>query len=47
METLSEIPADLFGAPPMDFSATQRLSSPLSRLSPSQDGRWNAVADLR
>ena len=47
METMGEIPADLFGTPPMSFSATQRLGSPLSRLSQIQDGRWKVVADLR
>ncbi|MBC7729270.1 MAG: ABC transporter substrate-binding protein [Microbacteriaceae bacterium] len=47
METMGEIPADLFGTPPMNFSATQRLGSPLSRLSQIQDGRWKVVADLR
>jgi branched-chain amino acid transport system substrate-binding protein len=47
METMGEIPADLFGTPPMSFSPTKRLGSPLSRLSQIQDGRWKVVADLR
>ena len=47
METLGEIPADLFGNPPMTFSATKRLGSTLSRLSQIQDGRWKVVSDLK
>ena len=47
METMGEIPADLFGNPPMSFSATKRLGSALSRLSQIQDGRWKVVSDLK
>jgi branched-chain amino acid transport system substrate-binding protein len=47
METLGEVPADMFGTPPLSFSATKRLGSALSRLSQIQDGRWKVVSDLR
>ena len=47
VETLGEIPADLFGNPPMSFSPTKRLGSALSRLSQIQDGRWKVVSDLK
>ena len=47
METMGEIPADMFGTPPLSFSATKRLGSALSRLSQIQDGRWKVVSDLR
>ena len=47
METLGEVPADMFGTPPLSFSATKRLGSSLSRLSQIQDGRWKVVSDLR
>jgi branched-chain amino acid transport system substrate-binding protein len=43
---MGEIPADLFGNPPMRFTDTQRLGSTQSRLSQIQDGRWKVVADL-
>jgi len=47
MEGLGEIPADMFGTPPLKFTATQRLGSTLSRLSQIQDGRWKVVSDLK
>ena len=47
METMGEIPADMFGTPPLSFTATKRLGSALSRLSQIQDGRWKVVSDLR
>ena len=47
METMGEIPADMFGTPPLSFSTTKRLGSALSRLSQIQDGRWKVVSDLR
>jgi branched-chain amino acid transport system substrate-binding protein len=47
MESLGEIPADMFGNPPMSFTSTQRLGSTKSRLSQIQDGRWKVVSDLR
>jgi branched-chain amino acid transport system substrate-binding protein len=39
------IPPDIFGSPPMKFTATQRLGSNASRLSQLQDTRWRVVAD--
>jgi len=47
METMGEIPADMFGTPPLSFSPTKRLGSALSRLSQIQNGRWVVVSDLR
>jgi branched-chain amino acid transport system substrate-binding protein len=47
METMDEIPSDIFGTPPLSFSPTKRLGSTLSRLSQIQDGRWKVVSDLR
>jgi len=47
MEGLGEFPTDMFGTPPLKFTATQRLGSTLSRLSQIQDGRWKVVSDLR
>ena len=47
VETMGEVPTDMFGTPPLSFSATKRLGSPLSRLSQIQDGRWKVVTDLR
>jgi branched-chain amino acid transport system substrate-binding protein len=47
MEALGEIPADMFGTPPLRFTPTQRLGSGLSRLSQIQDGRWKVVSELR
>lgn len=45
MESLNNIPGDLFGNPPMAFSATNHLASRASRLSQIQDGRWKVVYD--
>jgi branched-chain amino acid transport system substrate-binding protein len=38
-------PTDIFGSPPMSFTATKRLGSDLSRLSQIQDGKWKVVID--
>jgi branched-chain amino acid transport system substrate-binding protein len=37
--------ADIFGSPPLSFTATKRLGNDLSRLSQIQDGRWKVVSD--
>ena len=37
--------ADIFGSPPLTFTATKRLGNDLSRLSQIQDGRWRVVSD--
>ena len=47
VESMGEVPADMFGNPPMSFTASKRLGSSLSRLSQIQDGRWKVVSDLR
>ena len=44
---MGEIPADMFGSPPMRFTETQRLGSTQSRLSQIQNGRWVVVSDLK
>jgi branched-chain amino acid transport system substrate-binding protein len=44
MDTMS-IPADIFGSPPMSYSATKRLGSDASRLSQIVDGRWKVISD--
>ncbi|MFO1332230.1 MAG: ABC transporter substrate-binding protein [Rubrivivax sp.] len=44
---MGEIPADIFGSPPMRFTDQQRLGSTKSRLSQIQNGRWVVVSDLR
>jgi len=44
MDTMS-IPPDIFGSPPMSFTATKRLGSEASRLSQIADGKWKVVAD--
>ena len=44
METI-QVPADMFGSPPMKFTATRRLGSDASRLSQIQDGKWKVVSD--
>jgi branched-chain amino acid transport system substrate-binding protein len=44
MESLS-VPADIFGMPPMKWSAKSHLASSESRLSQIQDGRWRVVLD--
>jgi branched-chain amino acid transport system substrate-binding protein len=43
---MGEVPADIFGTPPMSFTDSKRLGSALSRLSQIQDGRWKVVSDL-
>jgi branched-chain amino acid transport system substrate-binding protein len=43
---MGEVPADMFGNPPMGFTDSKRLGSALSRLSQIQDGRWKVVSDL-
>lgn len=45
MESLGNIPGDIFGNPPMHFSPTQHLGSDKARLSQLQDGRWKIVLD--
>ncbi|MES2716623.1 MAG: ABC transporter substrate-binding protein [Pseudomonadota bacterium] len=47
METMGEVPTDIFGTPPLTFTASKRLGSNLSRLSQLQDGRWKVVTELR
>ncbi len=47
METMGEIPPDIFGAPAQTFSATKRLGSTASRMSQIQDGRWKVVSEYR
>lgn len=44
MDTVS-IESDIFGSPPVSFSATKRLGSNWSRLSQIQDGKWKPVSD--
>ena len=44
MDTMN-FPTDLFGSPPMTFSATKRLGSDSSRLSQITDGKWKVIAD--
>jgi len=44
MDTMS-IPADIFGSPPMTYTATKRLGSDASRLSQIVDGRWKVISD--
>jgi branched-chain amino acid transport system substrate-binding protein len=39
------IPADMFGAPELKFSANKHAGSDLSRLSQITDGRWKVVSD--
>jgi len=44
MDSMS-FPSDIFGSPPMTYSATKRLGNNASRLSQIQDGRWKVVSD--
>jgi len=44
MDTLS-VESDIFGSPPVTFSATKRLGSNWSRLSQIQDGKWKPVSE--
>jgi branched-chain amino acid transport system substrate-binding protein len=39
------LPADIFGSPPISFTASKRLGSEMSRLSQIQDGKWKVVSD--
>jgi branched-chain amino acid transport system substrate-binding protein len=41
----TNLPTDIFGSPPMTFSATKRLGSDSSRLSQIADGKWKVIAD--
>jgi branched-chain amino acid transport system substrate-binding protein len=41
----TNLPTDIFGSPPMTFSATKRLGSDSSRLSQITDGKWKVIAD--
>lgn len=45
MESMGDVPGDIFGNPPMHFSPTQHLGSDKARLSQLQDGRWKVVLD--
>jgi len=45
LETMGDVPGDIFGNPPMRFSASQHLGSDRSRLSQLQNGRWKVVLD--
>ena len=40
-----KVPGDIFGMPPMAWSATSHLGSTDTRLSQIQDGRWKVVVD--
>ena len=42
---ITNVPADMFGAPTLKFTGTRRLGSDESRLSQIQDGRWKVVID--
>jgi branched-chain amino acid transport system substrate-binding protein len=44
MDTLN-VESDIFGSPPVSFSATKRLGSNWSRLSQIQDGKWKPVSE--
>jgi branched-chain amino acid transport system substrate-binding protein len=44
MDTM-KLPPDIFGSPPMSFTATKRLGSDQSRLSQLVDGKWKVVGD--
>ncbi|MFS2099568.1 ABC transporter substrate-binding protein [Variovorax sp. Varisp85] len=45
MDSLGDVPGDMFGNPPMHFSPTRHLGSDRSRLSQLQGGRWKVVLD--
>ncbi|MDT7837262.1 ABC transporter substrate-binding protein [Aquabacterium sp. OR-4] len=47
METMGTIAPDIFGAPPLTWTATQRLGSTQSRLSQIKDGRWKVISEYR
>jgi branched-chain amino acid transport system substrate-binding protein len=40
----TSFPADMFGGPPLSFTATKRLGSDASRLSQIVDGKWKVVS---
>ncbi|MCY1166600.1 MAG: ABC transporter substrate-binding protein [Pseudomonadota bacterium] len=44
MDTLN-VPVDIFGSPPLLFSATKRLGNDSSRLSQLQNGKWHVVSE--
>lgn len=44
MDTLT-VPVDIFGSPPLSFSATKRLGNDSSRLSQLQNGKWHVVSE--
>ncbi|WP_421956197.1 ABC transporter substrate-binding protein [Polaromonas sp.] len=44
MDTLN-VPVDIFGSPPLSFSATKRLGNDSSRLSQLQNGKWHVVSE--
>jgi branched-chain amino acid transport system substrate-binding protein len=44
MESM-KVPPDIFGSPPLTFSATKRLGNDQSRMSQIQNGRWTKVTD--
>jgi branched-chain amino acid transport system substrate-binding protein len=41
----TSLPSDIFGSPPVSFSASKRLGSDASRLSQLQDARWKVVSE--
>jgi branched-chain amino acid transport system substrate-binding protein len=47
MDSFSTTEADMFGSPPMSFSATKRLGNESSRLSQIVDGRWKVVSEYK
>ncbi|MEY2620788.1 MAG: hypothetical protein RIT26_608 [Pseudomonadota bacterium] len=44
MDTMT-FQGDIFGSPPLSFTATKRLGNDMSRLSQIQEGRWKVVSD--
>jgi branched-chain amino acid transport system substrate-binding protein len=47
MESMGNVPQDIFGSPEFVWTPEQRLGSSLSRLSQIQDGRWKTVTGYR
>jgi branched-chain amino acid transport system substrate-binding protein len=45
MDTMGTVPPDIFGSPPLTWTATQRLGSSQSRLSQIKDGRWKVISE--
>ncbi len=45
LESMGELPTDIFGNPPLRFTPTQHLASNKARLSQLQNGRWKIVLD--